>query len=228
MIETAIWDSDFFNLRVGIVHPGQFQMEKFLQQKNNFDLVYLVEHSANMDVITQIEKLNMKPVDVKIIYAKQVVTHAEQDNIVAYQLPYVNTKLHELALESGIYSRFKLDTRLGYKWFSRMYSRWIERSVNGEIANIVYIHGNHDNINGFVTLAIKNDCCQIGLIAVDATMRGKGVAQALISSCENFATQHQHAYLKVATQQANKSACNLYARCGFEIESCTNIYHYWN
>ncbi|MBK8845447.1 MAG: GNAT family N-acetyltransferase [Bacteroidetes bacterium] len=228
MIDIATWDSDFFNLRVGIVHPGKFQLEKFQQEKNNFDLIYISEHSGNAKMISEIERLNIKSLDVKLIYSKHVTVQPMQENIMQYQLTYVNTKLHELSLESGIYSRFRNDPRMGYETFARMYTRWIERSVNREIADIIYIHGSHDAINGFVTVARNSDCCQIGLIAVDDTMRGKGVAQALIACCENYTTDQQLSYLKVATQLANKSACNLYTRCGFVIESSTNIYHYWN
>ena len=33
--------------------------------------------------------------------------------------------------------------------------------------------------------------------------------------------------IKVVTQLQNKSGCRLYEKCNFQIESITNIYHFW-
>ena len=66
-----------------------------------------------------------------------------------------NKKLTDLALLSGAYSRFKLDTNFKKKSYEHLYAKWIENSVNKKIAFCVLIVGDEKNPDGFITVQKK-------------------------------------------------------------------------
>ena len=109
-----------------------------------------------------------------------------------------------------------------------MYSTWMEKSINGEMADYVFVHKNHETIDGMITIKIENDIANIGLIAVDYASQGKGIGTKLIQSIENFLYQIKGIkYIQVATQLANHNACHLYKKNNFEVITITDIYHHW-
>ena len=83
------------------------------------------------------------------------------------------------------------------------------------------------DIIGITTLGEKSGSGEIGLVAVDEKFRGLGIAYDLIHYTDNAAFDHGYSKISVVTQLDNKGACRLYEKCNFQIESITNVYHYW-
>jgi len=228
LIKTVKWDSSFFGIKVGKIETANFALSDFEKEKNKFELIYIHEFDENnqhhlaLKAFTQFE-------DKKLIYTKKISTEPLlDDEISIYNNKIVNKNLTNLALLSGAYSRFKLDTNFKKKSYEHLYTKWIENSVNKKVAFCVLIFGEEKNPNGFITIQKKGNTAQVGLFAVDNNERNKGIGKKLLSAAEYIAQKHNFDTLNITTQSSNKLACRLYEKCGFSIQSSINTFHYWN
>lgn len=229
MVSRLQWDSDFFGLRIGridIVSNERWQM--LLQEASSlqmhYDLIYVF---SEQELPTDSNKVRL--VDTKTIYVKSIDSSTTMPATVEhYQESLPNADLYRLALVSGVYSRFRLDNSLPGDSYERLYHCWIERSVDGAMADVVLIHRTDDQIDGMITLKIEVDVAHIGLVAVDEGAQGRGIGTMLIKAVEAYLQSNTTVrQLKVATQWANKPACHLYEKNCFVVEEKTNIYHCW-
>lgn len=229
MVNRLHWDSDFFGLRIGradIVSNERWGV--FLNEADilriQYDLIYVF---SEQELPTDTN--GMRLVDTKTIYAKSIDSSTIIPATVEhYQESLPNADLYRLALVSGVYSRFRLDNSLPTDSYERMYRCWIERSVDGTMADLVLVHHADNQIDGMITLKIEADVAHIGLVAVDEGAQGKGIGTMLIKAVEAYLQSNTKVrHLKVATQWANKPACHLYEKNGFVVEEKTNIYHWW-
>lgn len=211
------WDSNFFDLKVGLIEIDAPEQVNHIDPLD-FDVIYVFS-SISLD-----QALMLEPVDVKIIYTKtQNQLQPENNNIEIYQ-GELNEELRTLALESGAYSRFKIDPKLKHQ-FEDLYFEWIKNSVEGDFADFVCIQKSEDQIVGFSTLKKKGNFYDIGLIAVDANNRGTGIGAKLMHKMESIAGSTSE--IRVATQQQNEAACDFYSKLGYQVYSTTYIYHLW-
>lgn len=229
MVGRLQWDSDFFGLRIGRTDIASNEEWRMLQQeaislRKQYDLIYVF-----FDMELPTDTNGMRLVDTKTIYAKSIDSSTIMPATVEhYQESLPNADLYRLALVSGVYSRFRLDDSLPIDSYERMYRCWMERSVDGTMADLVFVHRADNQIDGMITLKIDNDIAHIGLVAVDEGAQGKGIGTMLIKSVEAYLQSNTKVrHLKVATQWANKPACHLYEKNGFFVEEKTNIYHWW-
>lgn len=229
MVECLQWDSDFFGLRIGRTDIASNKRWYKLQQevitlRKQYDLIYVFS-----DQKLPTETNGMHLVDTKTIYAKSIDSSTIMPaTIERYQESVPNDDLYRLALVSGVYSRFRLDDSLPIDSYERMYRCWMERSVDGSMADLVLVHRTDDQTDGMITLKIHDDIAHIGLVAVDEGAQGKGIGTMLIRAVEaHLQSNTTVRHLKVATQWANKPACHLYEKNGFVVEEKTNIYHWW-
>jgi dTDP-4-amino-4,6-dideoxy-D-galactose acyltransferase len=231
MIELT-WDSDFFNKKIGRIELKNDyvnlveNLEKAFKQQ--YDLVY-VFGDKNTDIPSEIlEKFNGKIVDRKITYTAQIESLRTKSTVEIKEFDKQNgSKLYDLAYLSGTHSRFRLDEGLSIENFKRLYREWIDKSVSYQIAKKVFVYENNGQIKGMVTLGVKEKTANIGLIAVDETLQGKGVGMSLIDACVQYCKTVTIATLDVPTQLDNAQACRFYEKCGFTEKSVQNIYHFW-
>lgn len=132
-----------------------------------------------------------------------------------------------LALQSGEMSRFKLDSLIPSGAWRRLYETWIIRSLNHEIANAVLIERSESRPIAMITLACDGANGEIGLFAVDAGQRGKGVGLRLIERALAWLGNAGCERVRVSTQGANTGARRVYERAGFVLTEQTNVYHFW-
>lgn len=229
MIDRLQWDSDFFGLRIGRADVEANKKWNMLQQEAgslrvDYDLIYIFSEQE-----LPFDSNSIRLVDTKTIYAKAIDTSAIMPSTIErYQETLPNADLYRLALVSGVYSRFRLDDCFPAESYERMYRCWIERSVDGSMADVVLVHRTDNLIDGMITLKIEDNVAHIGLVAVDEGAQGRGVGTMLIRAVEAYLKNNTTIrYLKVATQWENKPACRLYEKNGFVVEQKTNIYHYW-
>jgi dTDP-4-amino-4,6-dideoxy-D-galactose acyltransferase len=132
-----------------------------------------------------------------------------------------------LVLQAGLFSRFRLDINFSDKEYEKLYIEWLTKSINKTLAIKTFVVKNGSEIIGITTLGERSKFADIGLVAVDKNFRGRGIAYDLIHSADNTACGLGYDEIKVVTQLQNKGACRLYEKCNFQIESITNVYHYW-
>lgn len=138
-----------------------------------------------------------------------------------------SAELENLATEAGNYSHFRVDPKFPHNLFLKLYSAWINNSVNGKIADAVLVVWRNSKVIGVITVAIKNNCGSIGLLAVDSEYRGQGIGAHLIRSAQAYWRSRGATEGCVITQLANKPARHLYEKEGFKIEKIENFYHFW-
>jgi dTDP-4-amino-4,6-dideoxy-D-galactose acyltransferase len=220
------WDSDFFDLNIGLASIKVFSMEidSILSEiyQSDFDLTYLFSKSYS----------NKKPGgltlrDTKLLYRKPIKSLKNINNNVVSYNGELNEELIHLALESGVYSRYKLDPHLNL-YFNKLYIKWLENSLNRSFADEVFIAKNKLGIQGLITLKKENyDSAKIGLISVKSDSRGLGIGRELINAAENWTGFNKLKYLKVATQELNLNASSFYENMEFNLIDTDYIFHIW-
>ena len=225
------WDSDFFGYnvcKININNTADLNNVLTDLENKNIKLAYLdLNKALHQTELDQIEK-SIILVDKKTTFVKKIEKRRNVDkNIETYKKPSPEKKLFELAAQSGIYSRFNKDKFIKENKFKDLYKQWIINSVNKKIAEEVLVYKSNQQILGLVTLGKKDERADIGIISVDSQSRGKGIGKSLMHSAENWFANNNYRTMQVITQEDNVAACNLYKRCGFEIESVNYFYHVW-
>ncbi len=223
-IELLDWDSNFFGYQVTKVDlEGDSEFDYSAIREIDSRLIY-VFNSMPLSK-EEISRLNAKLVDTKLLLSKRVnPLFAEDGAIIEWN--EVNDALINLAIQSGWYSRFKLDTQFKNNEFEKMYTTWVTQSIEKpdiKVYGYVYKH----KLSGFITLSTKNNAADIGLIAVDETVRGMRMGTKLLAMADMYAHINLLPEITVNTQEENITALNFYIKNGFEIKNRTYIYHIW-
>lgn len=232
-LEPLAWDSQFFGYpvaRVSLDQNSGEELDDLFKQlaAGNFRLTYFFVAPGEKEMNERIIKKRGVLVDQKTVFQKPTEKHNEFSNeITEFQGTEPNARLRELALQAGTFSRFRIDKNFIKNEYKRLYLAWITRSVNKEIAFKTLVATKGSEIIGLTTLAEEKKCAHIGLVAVAETFRGQGIGRDLIRSADTIAFAMGFKEIKVVSQLQNKGACKLYEKCGFHVESITNIYHYW-
>jgi dTDP-4-amino-4,6-dideoxy-D-galactose acyltransferase len=228
MFEELSWDTDFFGFGVGRLHGdmSQTRLPEIYKEMaaKNIRLAYYFSEKAV--AFPQNRLYHAQLMDIKVTYLKDVDVHACDEHVQPYSKEYPDAKLIALAIESGVYSRFKKDEAIPVSKYEELYKMWIVNSVNKKIANEVLVYKIGNIIAGFVTIGEKNKRADIGIIAVDSEFRGRGIGKALMISAEYVASSN-FKIIQVVTQGSNTAACKLYTSCGYSIESVFYVYHLW-
>lgn len=222
------WDSDFFRLRIAkaVVSSEEDVLSLSSQRRelrHSYDLIYVF---SEQDIIIPFKRASL--VDKKALFTLNEPTHFDT-NPAIQQWNEVKTSdgLVSLALVSGKYSRFKIDPLFPEGSYERLYTHWIEQSVNRTIATDVFCFIMDNCPRGLLTLNCAESRNVIGLVAVDENYQKKGIGTALVKYAISFVKERNGSSLSVATQKDNEAACRLYSKCGFSLESVTNVWHWW-
>lgn len=233
------WDSDFFHKKIGRIDYDYHQENILLTLLNeslnlDYELVYLFCPQDIFIPDNILNKYSGKLVDRKVLYTKEVTENncpsiSFRDtniNIVRYDDGILCPELEQLTYLSGKYSRFRNSDYFSEDDFQKLYKTWMVKSINGEIADSVYVVKEKSEIMGMITLKHKMNRSEIGLISVSESAQGKHYGSNLISTCVKDVILKENGWLDVPTQMENKTACKFYEKQGFYIKSITNIYHF--
>ena len=222
------WDSLFFGLRIA---KAEVAIEEDIialsnqedDLRNQFDLIYIFSESG---FEVPFEKARL--VDRKAVFSLSLPEQYEANPaILVWESPIATDALKSLALVSGKFSRFKLDKHLPAGSYERLYTHWIEQSVNKALATEIFCYMMDGAPRGFVTLDFHDRQGAIGLMAVEEDYQHRGIGTALIKHVISFVHEHHGERLSVVTQMDNEPACRLYSGCGFSLESVTKVWHWW-
>ena len=229
------WDTQFFGYKIGSLTPkdlGETALASVISEAENDGvvLVYIYVDPRDTLSVQSVEKAGAGFVGEQIRYIRSVpVEPGPQafDQVRSYKLSSVNERLLSLALQSGIYSRFRRDVNFKGGEFERLYSVWIEKSVTREIAEDVLVYEENGQELGIATLGIKDEVGDIGLFAIDAQARRRSMGKMLMEGVYRSCRELKLGFVRVVTQRENRSACRFYEACGFSEESTSYIYHLW-
>lgn len=222
------WDSAFLGLRIAKVYISTMDEADLLicQQDDlrlKYDIIYVFSKS---DVLFNASHSFL--VDKKVTYKVDLgESPCCNDNIVEYNNNYVSEELKQLAIISGNYSRFKKDPLLPYRSYERLYTCWIEKSVNKEIATEVFCYMIDNLPRGLVTLNRESEGSTIGLVSTHPDFQHQGIGTKMLEYVKNFVYTGGGKTLTVVTQQQNIKACHLYEKVGFLQTDIANVWHWW-
>lgn len=149
----------------------------------------------------------------------------------SYPVEAPSAELVSLAVGAGEHSRFSKDPRFPEAAFLRLYREWIRRSTLREVCFEVLVAepepATSTELLGFVTVAQAENVANVGLIAVAAHARNRGVASALMSGVERVARDKNCTTVRVVTQQSNEAACRLYLSAGYNLVARSFVHHLW-
>ena len=221
MIKELIWDSEFFNYKIGEWNTG----DSLKGDPSAFDLVYV----KSSDLVTpQLNGFQNVFAETRAIFAKQLFKQdISLQNIRSVSNQDDINRLYELAFESGKYSRFKLDERFGKDNFEKLYRAWVDNSLSRRFADDVIVFIENNVLAGFSTYKIHVGFAVIGLIAVAPDQQGKGIGKKLLNHIESVLVSKDITELRIPTQLENKAACAFYTKQGYELVETTYIKHYW-
>jgi dTDP-4-amino-4,6-dideoxy-D-galactose acyltransferase len=227
------WDSDFFGYRVAKVtinekDPDNYKRTLSILHNEHIRLTYILLSPEASDLNDVIIESGGQLVDKKVTFCKSSTSHSGfRNEILEYSGNGEKKELYELALQAGLFSRFRIDNNFKNGEYERLYKKWLDNSLNGNVASKVIIARTKEHITGLITLGVKGTIADIGLLAVDRTYTGMGIGSELVYYADNEAYAGGYNKIKVVTQLDNERACALYKRCGFDVESLINIYHLW-
>jgi len=235
--EILQWDSEFFGFIVARIVPEtltEVNLKQLIANLKDSRVVLAYWASCFEDISSQNAAINHNGflADKKVTYAidfreKPINTDSGAYSIETYDGNVSNAELDSLAIQAGVNSRFNLDPRIPEERFEMLYKLWIRNSVTRKIADAVLVVRYLDRIVGMVTVGEKNDRADIGLIAVDDSMRGKNLGVSLVRAAQKWAVCKGYSSAQVVTQGENVAACRLYEKCGYFLEKTENVYHFW-
>lgn len=236
--EILQWDSSFFGFTVAKIHTDRVsgnEINEIIEDMKikNVRLAYWASDPGDLEPQSCARISNAILTDRKVTYFTALPDVCEYsfcntETVVEEYHDLVSTpELEELAVQAGTYSRFKVDSQIPENKFLELYKIWIRRSVNREIAKKVFVVRSEGKIAGVVTVGEKDDRADIGLIAVDPSLRGKNAGMALVQVAQEWGVKEGYSVAQVVTQADNVVACRFYEKCGYRIERIQNIYHLW-
>jgi dTDP-4-amino-4,6-dideoxy-D-galactose acyltransferase len=230
------WDSSWFGIRIGRVHGRHLTDERAgaaIEWAAQQDVVclYFLADAADERTVQTAERHGFSLTDVRM----ELV--AALDPALDGPLPASIRAAHEgdlatltdIARASHHNTRFYVDGRFDRARCDELYARWIERSVAGELADVVWVTEAGGKACGYLTARASSSAeARIGLVAVDSARRGCGHGAALVrAATQSYAAQGM-SRLAVVTQGRNASAISFYERAGFTVRSVEFWYHLWS
>lgn len=238
-VDILEWDSDFFGFKIARININKsnssniFELPEIISHLK-ITMVYLIMDEYDANAHEQLLKIGAILVDRKTTYSKSVKEPIKINDcyfpLVEFEEKHFTDDLIKLAFASGIYSRFLLDKRFGRKSYEKLYSEWLDKSINKKLADKVWVALDDKKVVGFVTVKRnhENKSGQIGLIAVSEHYRGKKIGQSLMEKCDKWYFENNLNIAKVVTQGDNMAACSFYETAGYSIEKVDYYYHLWN
>lgn len=233
-IEVREWDSRFFGYPVASVsfasppRPDPDVLSALREARNQgIRLLYLAMPPVPDALRRGIQRAGASFAGRKCEYGKPIAPLPASGGDDGISICRENSPaLERLALQSGLYSRFRLDRGFQRNEFERLYREWLASSLRGDGGKQAFVAGSAAAPLGLITLE-PGGTARIGLLAVAEGHRGKGIGRRLMAKAERICGENRQAELRVATQAENREACRFYENCGFRKIAETDCFHAW-
>lgn len=226
------WDSAFFGYPVAAAEfarppaPDEIRARLDDARRQGIRLLYLFAPPLEAAPRRACEHAGLKWMGRKVEFAKPLSSPAGPADPDLVPCREWTPALEGLALQSGEHSRFRLDAGFRNREFERLYAEWLAGSLRGDGGKRAWIAGTPSAPRGLITLE-PGEALRIGLLAVDARQRGRGLGRRLVAEAERRGALQRAPELRVATQAENAGACRFYESRGFACVSQTEIFHAW-
>jgi dTDP-4-amino-4,6-dideoxy-D-galactose acyltransferase len=225
MIKELAWDTNLFQRRIGELIPvaqGSSYIKDVLKKakKDGFQYLICKVKSQDTSFINLLESSGFYLTDIGVILAiktdaffqeteRRDLKMKESIRIATHQdMPELKKMIKSLFLESRFYN----DPFFTRDEADRLFEAWIENSVKGEAADIVFFIPRI----GLITCRTKGkNSGEILLVGVRKNHRGKGFGTLLVSAAMQWFEAQNSKLVAVRTQLKNIGAINFYLALGF-------------
>ena len=242
-ITFAQWDSQFFSFPIGNLelpkNYDQEELETTLQDaRAKYRLVFVSLQGEGGDSLSLLGQ-QCPCYARKLFFKKEVPKNTDFNgpSIRTYTSTFCTPALERLAVQSGTMTQFSQDPELAAR-FEQLFLAWINFAVTKELADSIWTCFEKGQHLGLVTIRsakhVNPDTGQIvkegriGMLAVDAKHRRRGLGTQLIRTCECWCSSLNIPTSAIATHKNNESAIALCTKLGFHQDRETSVYHYWS
>jgi dTDP-4-amino-4,6-dideoxy-D-galactose acyltransferase len=227
------WDTEFFGIRIGQYVPDRLRLEdadalaEWCRAEPIRCLYFLavVDCAETAAVATERGFFGS---DVRVMLDRKV---DESLGFVSGVRPFVASDLPALkaiARVSHTDSRFYFDPGFPDERCDLLYQIWIEKSCRGEAESVLVAVDGSETV-GYVTChLVEHKAGSIGLFAVAAHARGRGVGSRLVSAALRHLSEAGCRRVTVVTQGRNLAAQRMYQAAGFRTADVHLWYHLWS
>jgi len=235
MINELIWDTKFFKRKIGELKAStqsQHEIKTALKLAEEEGYQYLIcrIQSQKTLFIKTLETLGFYLSDIGVTWEIETdhfsSRNLRENPVTVTKSPRIATVRDISMLKSMIKSlfpdsRFYNDPFFSKKEADNLYQAWIENSVTGHAADIVFLIP----FVGFIACRRPApDEGEIPLIGVKKGYRGKGIGKALIYEAIYWFKKQNVRFVRVRTQLENINAMNFYANSGFHIREYDMVF----
>lgn len=235
------WDSNFFNRAVAKIDIDENEVVNISQiiedcKKAHYKMLYIFVNSRNVVMKAKAAALLGTAINEKIILEKttflndngkfssnNIYTVVTADAKTAGNFFY--SKILDLTIKAGSFSRFKLDEKLETHKFEEMYQIWVDALVNDKNYRIIIAKTNDENIIGFLSYKIIEKGYKIDFISIEEGYKKKGVGKALLKKMYENINEKELKCIITETHAANTGAYNFFISHGFRVKDAFEIYH---
>ena len=235
MLQFLEWDSNFFQLGAARLDasklaPDEMVVELQSLKDSDYQLIYIFSPHGVESINKEIIGSGGKLVDQKVTFSMNISGFIPQyspkiRSCLGFEM---DKDLEMLAIESGKYSRFKVDEQIPRNKFEDLYRLWMKNSLLGVFAKEVFVFEDDGKKTGMVSVDIRGGEGWIGIIAVDEKSRGKQIGKHLMHAAIQYFMEQNVGILNVQTQLDNSVSCAFYEKIGFRIRNIEDVYHFWN
>ena len=237
------WDSQFFGFPVGKIDLSsdysKEELETTLRDAHaKYRLLFVSILNEAPDSLALLD--NQCPCYVrKLSFKKDVPKNVEQFDscIRTYTSTFCTPALERLAIQSGTMTQFRQDPELA-PHFERLFLTWINFAVTKELADSIWTWHEEGQHLGLVTVRCAKRVDpetgkmeregRIGMLAVDAKYRRRGIGTSLIKACDLWCSSLNIPVNAIVTQRDNEPAIALCKKLGFQQDHEVFVYHYWS
>ena len=236
------WDSDFFGTRIGHVSARRVTTAELSRIVGDATAastrcLYLLADADDDETLRAADANGFALVDIRLTLESAVsgstregapsVGGAAARSIRPARIDDL-PELMALARVSHRNTRFHRDRHFDPARSDELYAVWIERSVRGELAQVVWVVDDGSGARGYLTLSRDAAASTIGLVAVAAEYQGRGYGDQLLRTALQWTAAQGLARASVVTQGRSAAAVRFYERAGFTTRLVQFWYHRWN
>jgi dTDP-4-amino-4,6-dideoxy-D-galactose acyltransferase len=235
MIKELIWDSSLLRKKIGelkSVPENKMLLASAIEKARADGFQYLIckLHSPQFRDIRTLESTDFYLTDIGVTL-KTTADKFSYDCRMGVAEASINIetastwdiqKLKEISKSLFTSSRFYSDPFYSRNEADALYQAWIENSVKGIAADVVFFIPDA----GFITCK-KNSITQIGeitLLGIKKKFRAKGFGSALLGKAMQWFSAHDLSEVNVRTQLGNVDAVNFYIKSGFSLKGHDQVY----
>lgn len=238
LLKKLSWDSRFWDFPVAFLSCRYltdsiiYRIDRFVRSSRTRLIEYLCNCHDNRSV-KMASGYGFLFTDIRLTFEKDIKEKNQiaLDDGLSFALAKKEDikRLKEIAKNMYIYSRYYFDTNFDRTKVSEFYQGWVEKAVMGRYDDECCCLYKDKRPLGFCTVKYmpSRNTARIGLVGLDSSFQGKGLALKLFYSVFNRLLDKEVHKVFVATQGRNYAAQRLYQRVGFLTRATELWYHKW-